>query len=129
MGEEPGVRGAGGNEYEYCRKVEEKGEDDCDCGRGLPRLVFTFVSLILIDVLLKKTARGQKWSVIPSALLYTIWETKNGQKVLQRVLLTISGPGPSFFYTKIYAGQRTRRGRCPIEQGGISVRLWGAGAL
>ena len=25
-----------------------------------------------------------------------------------KVLLTSAGPGPSFFYTKIYAGQRTR---------------------
>ena len=48
----------------------------------------------------------------------------------QRVLLTITGPGPSFFDTKIYAGQRTRRGGCPIEQRGvISICPWGAGAL
>ena len=34
----------------------------------------------------------------------------------QRVSLTITGPGPSFFNTKIYAGQRTRRGQYPIEE-------------
>ena len=42
----------------------------------------------------------------------------------------ILGTWAVFFYTKIYAGQRTRRGRCPIEQRGvISIRPWGAGAL
>ena len=36
----------------------------------------------------------------------------------KRVSLTITGRGPSFFHTKIYAGQRTQRGHCPIEQRG-----------
>ena len=45
----------------------------------------------------------------------------------QRVLLTVTGTGPSFFYTKIYAGQQPQRGRCPIEHGEefLSVRLCG----
>ena len=47
----------------------------------------------------KKTAQGQLWSAKPSALLYTFWEPKMCTAG-QRVLLTITGPGPSFFYTK-----------------------------
>ena len=48
--------------------------------------------------------------------VYRPWEPKM-YTAGQRILLTIIGPGPSFFYTKIYAGQQTRRGQCPIEHG------------
>ena len=47
----------------------------------------------------------------------------------QTVLLTITGPGPSFFDTKIYAGQRAQRGRCPIEQRGEFLSLRGGQGL
>ena len=47
----------------------------------------------------KKTAQGQLWSAIPSALLYTFWECEM-YTAGQRVLLTIAGPAPSFFLTK-----------------------------
>jgi len=46
---------------------------------------------------------------MPSALLYILWEPEMCTAE-QRVLLTITGPGPSFFPTQIKAGQRTRRG-------------------
>ena len=54
------------------------------------------------------------------------------------VLLTITGPGPSFFYTK-NTGQWIRRGQCPIEQRGkfpfvrggqgLSKGRWGLGRV
>ena len=47
----------------------------------------------------------------------------------QRVLRTITGPGPSYFKTKIYAGQRTQRGRCPIEQRGELPSVHGGQGL
>ena len=44
----------------------------------------------------KKTARGQYWLAIPFALVYTFREPEMCTAG-QRVLLTITGPGPSFF--------------------------------
>ena len=44
----------------------------------------------------------------------------------QRVLLTITGPGPSFFHTKIYIGQRTRSHR---TVGNFCLSVGGRGSL
>ena len=46
----------------------------------------------------EKTAQGQYWSAIPFALLYTFREPEMCTAG-QRVLLTTTGPGPSFSLT------------------------------
>ena len=48
----------------------------------------------------------------------------------KRLLLTITGPEPSFFHTQTKAGLQTPRGRCPLEhkEEFVSIR-GGSGAL
>ena len=74
---------------------------------------------------MKKTSQGQKWSAIPSALLYTFWEIEictTGR----RVLLTLADPGLSLFHTLF----QLRLGSAPEgEAWGPGEGVWGLMAL